>query len=65
MSTRTSRTQESKIELEQDPERAPAAGGPDPGSPAAGLAPELVDDAVDRARARRSVGELPGGWPDL
>jgi hypothetical protein len=38
-----------------------AAGGPDPGSPAAGLAFELVDDAVNRARVRKSVGELPGG----
>ena len=98
MSENEQDSQESKIELEQDPELAalglglapglpgversepggraqrragqarrgaPAAGGPDPGSPAAGLAPELVDDAVDRARARRSVGELPGGWPDL
>jgi putative transposase len=40
---------------------ARAAGGPDPGWPAAGLASELVDDAVNRARVRRSVGELPGG----
>jgi hypothetical protein len=40
---------------------APGAGGPDPGSPAAGLASALVDDAVNRARVRRSVGELPGG----
>src|SRR3954452_24637720 len=26
-----------------------------------GLAPELVDDAVDRARVRAALGELPGG----
>jgi len=40
---------------------APAAGGADPGQGGRGLAPELVDDALDRARVRTAVGELPGG----
>jgi len=40
---------------------APAAGGADSGQGGRGLAPELVDDALDRARVRTAVGELPGG----
>ncbi len=44
----------------------PAAGGADPGQGGRGLAPELVDDALDRARVRTVVGELPGaGVPQM